>query len=1353
MSAPLARSGSAAAPAGSEGAVEAEQLRLLMQNPADVPVNLINAGLVALVVWRLYPATLVALWLGLFTVTSLSRALLRRRYAIASSVVKASPNWARVFTLHALAAGGLWGLSASVILMTPDPVYYDFIVFVLGGTMAGGVVCLAVNRRAMLAFILPTILPAIVLLVIHGGLIEIEMAAMLALFALVLASTGASINRSIAQNVRLRVGQESLVAHLRASEATSASLAAIVDASDDAIISETVAGRILTWNRGAERLFGYRADEAIGQNVRVIVPGDRGKEIDSNLAALAQGQRIAPFDTERLRKDGTRVPVSVAVSLTYDSARSVVGASFIARDISERQIAARALVYGDELLHAVTIGTGMLLKGQSLDLAMPQALRVVGEAMRVDRVLVVQDLAGNVAPMALHLGWEAPGIQMSVTSAPSWIDTMGRATAPAWVEMLSDGKPVIAQLATSDGSVRALLAGLGNKSTLIVPIFVGEVLWGGLIADTCKMARDWTESEINTLKTFGDIAGLLIRRSETLRSLETSEARFRAVTETAQDAIITVDGAARIGLWNHAAERILGYTVEEAVGKHVHQFLVPSRFRSKADAGMDAFLSTGKGNAIGRTTQLTALRKDGTEIAVELSLAATRLDVGHGAIGVLRDVTDRKNAEEKLQFANLLLRTQMEASRDGILIVDESNAIVAFNQLFATIWKIPDADLKVGANAELLAKAASLVKDSEKFVARVRYLHDHPDEDSQDEFETTDGRSIDRYTVTLYSPSHVYLGRAWFFRDITERKNAEDKLQFANLLLRTQLEASRDGIVVVDESNTIIAFNQLFATIWKIPDADLKAGADAAVLAKVASSVADSAKFVARVRYLYDHPGEDSQDEFETTDGRSIDRYTVTLYSPSYAYLGRAWFFRDITERKHTEALALRMARFDVLTGLANRADFVEALNHAIAAAKIGEKSFAVIYLDLDHFKDVNDTLGRPIGDELLKTVADRLRANTRETDTLARFGGDEFAILVAYIRDPADAAILADKLLAALAVPYSILGRDIHSGASMGIAAYGPESAQAETLLSNAEVALYRAKGEGRGGYRLFTDLMDTEVKSRVTLGAELRTALDQGEFFLMYQPQVEIDTGRITGVEALVRWRHPQRGVIGPDLFIPLAEQIGVISKLGHWVLWEACRQAKAWLDDGVPPVRMAVNLSALQFRNVGALDDDINSALAQTGLPPRLLELELTESVLMAAMREQSDMLQRFRETGVTIAIDDFGTGFSSLSYLRRFQSDRIKIAQVFVTNMESTPGDAAIIRATIGLARELKIAIIAEGVENRVQYDLLKAWGCGEIQGFLFARPLSAQDAADVLRKGKILPPIREAGEGRPDANGR
>jgi diguanylate cyclase (GGDEF)-like protein len=424
--------------------------------------------------------------------------------------------------------------------------------------------------------------------------------------------------------------------------------------------------------------------------------------------------------------------------------------------------------------------------------------------------------------------------------------------------------------------------------------------------------------------------------------------------------------------------------------------------------------------------------------------------------------------------------------------------------------------------------------------------------------------------------------------------------------------------------------------------------------------------------------------------------------------------------------------------GLANRAVFVEALQHAIATAKRGGRIFAVLSLDLDRFKDVNDTLGHPVGDELLTAVAERLRTNTRETDTVARFGGDEFAIIVADIRDATGAAVLADKLITSFAVPFSIRGSDIHTGVSIGIAIYGADAPDAEALLSHADVALYRAKAEGRDSYRFFTDAMDTEVQTRVRLGAELRRAVDEGQLFLMYQPQVAIDSGRITGMEALVRWRHPTRGVMEPALFIPIAEQIGIIAKLGHWVLWEPCRQGRAWLGAGVAPARISVNVSALQFRAPVALEADIAAALSQTGLPPQMLELELTETVLLAASHEHSDLLLRLRATGVTVAIDDFGTGYSSLDYLRRYPSNRIKIAQNFVSNLETKPGDAAIIRATIGLARELKIDVIAEGVETHVQRDLLKAWGCGEAQGYLFAKPLTPEDALAALRDGKLSP---------------
>ena len=431
------------------------------------------------------------------------------------------------------------------------------------------------------------------------------------------------------------------------------------------------------------------------------------------------------------------------------------------------------------------------------------------------------------------------------------------------------------------------------------------------------------------------------------------------------------------------------------------------------------------------------------------------------------------------------------------------------------------------------------------------------------------------------------------------------------------------------------------------------------------------------------------------------------------------------------------LARHDVLTGLANRTVFAEALQREIARAHRDGTSFAVLYLDLDHFKDINDTLGHPIGDLLLQSVAERLRANVRETDTVSRFGGDEFALIATELRQRGDAAILAEKVLAIMSEPVSLQGMEVRSGATIGIAVYGPESADAEALLSHADIALYRAKSEGRGTYRFFTETMDVEVRTEFMLGTELRDAIASNQFYLAYQPQVEIHTGRITGVEALVRWLHPTRGIVSPGQFIPIAEKSGLIVALGRWVMQESCRQMREWLDAGIAPSLIGVNLSARQFKAPHELEKDIAAILRETGVPPQRVELELTESVLMDASREHGDVLLRLRRAGFRIAIDDFGTGYSSLDYLRRYPVDRIKIAQQFMIDPVEGSGDA-ILRAAIALARELKLEVIVEGVETAKQLQRVKSCGGRDVQGYYFSRPVGAEAITALLRKGGFSP---------------
>lgn len=495
-------------------------------------------------------------------------------------------------------------------------------------------------------------------------------------------------------------------------------------------------------------------------------------------------------------------------------------------------------------------------------------------------------------------------------------------------------------------------------------------------------------------------------------------------------------------------------------------------------------------------------------------------------------------------------------------------------------------------------------------------------------------------------------------------------------------------------------------------------------------------------------------------DGVLIDvESSVSFWRNGGCYL---CFSRDIGDRKRAEEQISHLARYDLLTGLANRGVFVEALEQAIARARRAASSFAVLYLDLDHFKDVNDTLGHPVGDLLLQAVADRLRGSIRADDTVARFGGDEFAVLLTDIKEPLNAAIaagriqdavgetiavrqaaaaageVAGKIVHAVGEPFSLQGNEVHIGASVGIAVYGLDSSDAETMLSHADVALYRVKTEARGTYQFFSATMDADVRARVAMGPELREAIAAEQFFLMYQPQIELETGRIVGLEALVRWPHPTRGTVGAGHFIPEAERRGLIVPLGHWVMREACRQAKEWLDAGVAPRSLAINLSGVQFKRPLELEQMLAGAVAEFGIPERLLELELTEGVLMEASQEHNDLLIRFRKSGHHLTIDDFGSGYSSLDYLRRFPVDRIKIAQPFIAEIGQGTGTDAIVKAALGLARELQIEFVVEGAETVAQVELLKSWGCRVIQGFYFSRPLPGPEMTRLLRIGKITP---------------
>ena len=445
----------------------------------------------------------------------------------------------------------------------------------------------------------------------------------------------------------------------------------------------------------------------------------------------------------------------------------------------------------------------------------------------------------------------------------------------------------------------------------------------------------------------------------------------------------------------------------------------------------------------------------------------------------------------------------------------------------------------------------------------------------------------------------------------------------------------------------------------------------------------------------------------------------------------------DVTERKAAEEKIALLARTDGLTGLANRSTFTERLGQAFAAAQRGALPFAILYLDLDGFKPVNDSFGHPIGDLVLQHVAQRLKSCTREGDLIARLGGDEFAILQNEMREPANAGDLAEKIQAALALPYLVNGNEINISVSIGISPYATGHVGADAMLVQADLALYRSKEEGRNQYHFHSQELDRDVFDRVTLAAEMKRAIDRGEFELLYQPQVELSSRKIVGMEALIRWNHPTRGVLVPGLFIPIAEKTGSIVALGNWVLDQACRQMSVWRRDGIKLPVIAVNLSLFQLKYGLELVRDVTNTIEKWGLKPSDLEFDVTERTLAQLTWTDNEVLPRLRELGVKIAIDDFGSEYSSFEYIRAYRVNHLKIAQSFINRSSCDPRSAATIRAIINLAHEIGIVVIGQGVETEQQQDLLSSTDpMMQAQGFHFSKAVAAERASQLLRQGRI-----------------
>jgi diguanylate cyclase (GGDEF)-like protein len=794
-------------------------------------------------------------------------------------------------------------------------------------------------------------------------------------------------------------------------------------------------------------------------------------------------------------------------------------------------------------------------------------------------------------------------------------------------------------------------------------------------------------------------------------ALDAQVALFEAAINTMSQGLCMFDADQRVVLVNRRYAELYALRPDQVQPGTTLRAILEARAATGIYSNIDAekFVREGVGSFQQRVTQILHLA-DGRVISV------VRIPMpGGGLVSTHEDITERETLSAKLATQHERLAAILANLPQGVCLFDKKRRVIVSNSRYAEMYKLTPDEVKPGTHVREII---------ERRIAKGLYAGANPEEYRRERstpevkpanaiHKLSDGRTI-AYAVRPTSDG----GGVATHEDVTEREKLRDCL---NAALNNMVQ----GLAMFDAQFRLVIANDRYAEMYDLPQELIAPGTPLReILAyRVAQGQFGTQDLDSLLQPLQDQLSNNKAAFFvnEQTDGRFI---AIAVQPMNDA--GWVTTHQDITEQRRSEAKIEHMALHDPLTGLPNRALHNERLEQALTRAKRGD-IVATHILDLDRFKHVNDTLGHPVGDELLKLVANRLRALVRETDTVARMGGDEFAILQVAVASPADATSLAHRLIKEVSEPYEIDGHQVVIGTSVGIAVGPSEGTSSGALMRNADLALYRAKGDGRGTFRFFEPGMDAQMQARRTLEYDLRKALAAGQFEMHYQPVVNLAEDEISGFEALIRWRHPEKGLVSPEKFIPLAEEIGLIVPIGEWTIREACAAAARWPDH----LRIAVNLSPAQFRSPG-LVQVVVGALATSGLRPGRLELEITETALLADSNGTLATLHQLRELGVRIAMDDFGTGYSSLSYLQSFPFDKIKIDRSFVRDIAGSAGSLNIVRAVAALANGLGMAATAEGVETEQQLAAIRSEGCTEMQGFLFSQPLPVSEVEHLLR---------------------
>jgi len=915
------------------------------------------------------------------------------------------------------------------------------------------------------------------------------------------------------------------------------------------------------------------------------------------------------------------------------------------------------------LLEAVTVCITHILNADSLRAALPDALQAIASVVRIDRVVVIENVSSGTELLpATYFVWNAEGAP-KVDAAALIANRTDRQAIDEWMSPLRQGEPVIGIRRLLTGPVLELLTRLQAVSTLQVPIMLNGVYCGQIAFDDCQDEHEWTNAQINILKLLAEVIGTAAARERTREDVRYRDVLLAAVNASVVEIMTAPD--------LHAA-------ISAALGKVATAVradrMVVLEVRRTA-AGLLAPLVSNAWTTPERIGELAAILPIMSEPR-HPDLVSWVAPLQHGqAVRARFSLLGAAHQKyfERLHVRSALLVPIMTNGRYwGHLSFDDC--------VRERVWTDTEVDI--------LTTLAQLIGTA---ITRDRYVEE----------------LAKANTIVQNSPTILY---------------------------RLRGEASAP-MIYVSQNVSLLGYD---AAQWL----------DSPTLYQSFVHPDDRAKVQDTMAQLLKSNAASVTIEYRMLDHAGESRWVENRYTPVCDARTRVLEIEgvmiDITERKLAAERIALLARTDVLTGLANRASFSDRLRQSFAAAKRGASPFAVLYLDLDRFKDVNDMRGHSAGDKLLQAVAQRLRTATREADFVARLGGDEFAIVQSDVHDPAFAGALATSVISALSAPYDIDGEQLRIGASAGISVFSQDAVAPDSLLAQADQALYRAKEDGRGQFRFHSEALDTEAREYVDLADGLRKALDRDELELYYQSQVDLSSGRIVGMEALIRWNHPTRGLLLPGVFLPVAEKSSVIHSLGRWVLDGACRQLAEWRRTCVPVPLIAVNVSLAQIKAGHEFLRDVRDSLSRWGLAPGDLELDVTESALARSTLSQSDVLEELRRMGVRIAIDDFGAQYSSLDYLRTYRVGRLKIARHMIAAASDQGGGQAMVRAIIALAAELDVEVVSEGVETEQQRAaLVKMSVKTKGQGFYFSQPMTAETTTQNLRLTLKNLPIEDA----------